>query len=205
VAEETDRKKAAVQTFVYGYPTVYNLTEAAKLFDGSTNLVEHARPNEFAAARSPYVDPDPALAQCLVEGKQQGEATLESLSTSALQLVDSWSGAMHAFDDNIDRCGPGTIDTPEWKIADRTTAYVTRAVAARLGLWGNHGYEARYDIGWQDEHGDELDGGHAYELTRRPHRRSTPSGRSPCTTCPTPTWWRTPSTATPSATAPRAW
>jgi hypothetical protein len=26
----------------------------------------------------------------------------------------------------------------------RTTDYVTRAVAARAGLWGNHGYEADY-------------------------------------------------------------
>ena len=45
---------------------------------------------------------------------------------------------------------------------------MTRAVAARLGLWGNHGYEARYDILWQDENGDELDGSHAYELTLDP-------------------------------------
>ena len=45
------------------------------------------------------------------------------------------------FDYNLDRCGPGTIDTPDWKIADRKKAYVTRAVAARAGLWGNHGYD----------------------------------------------------------------
>ncbi len=43
---------------------------------------------------------------------------------------------------------------------------MTRAVAARLGLWGNHGYEARYDMLWQDEHGDELDGGHGDELPK---------------------------------------
>jgi hypothetical protein len=114
------------------------------------------------------VDPDPALAKVLVEGKRQGEATLESVSKTALKIVDGWSSAMHAFDYNLDRLGLGTIDSPEWKIADRTTAYVTRAVAARIGLWGNHGYEARYDLLWQDEHGDELDGGRAYELTLSP-------------------------------------
>lgn len=64
--------------------------------------------------------------------------------------------------------GVGTIDAPEWKIADRMTAYVTRAAVARLGLWGNHGYEARYDILWQDENGDDLDGSASYELTLSP-------------------------------------
>ena len=117
---------------------------------------------------SPLVDPDPDLAAALVEGRRRGDATLEELSKTSLKMVDGWSSAMHAFDYNLDHQGIGTIDAPEWKIADRTTAYVTRAVAARLGLWGNHGYEARYDILWQDENGDELDGSHAYELTLDP-------------------------------------
>jgi hypothetical protein len=117
---------------------------------------------------SPLVDADPDLAVALVEGRRRGEATLEELSKTSLKMVDGWSSAMHAFDYNLDHQGIGTIDAPEWKIADRTTAYVTRAVAARLGLWGNHGYEARYDILWHDENGDELDGSHAYELTLDP-------------------------------------
>ena len=57
-----------------------------------------------------------------------------------------WTSAMHFFDYNLDHFGLGTIDAPEWKIADRSKAYVTRAVAARAGLWGNHGYEADYDL-----------------------------------------------------------
>ena len=52
------------------------------------------------------------------------------------------------FDYNLDHLGLGTIDAPEWKIADRTTAYGDPAVAARAGLWGNHGYEASYDLIW---------------------------------------------------------
>jgi hypothetical protein len=122
----------------------------------------------LTAAESPYVDPDPALAELLVQGQRQGEAMIEQLSKTTLEIVDGWSTALHAFDYNLDYFGPGTIDDPGWKIADRDKAYVTRAVAARLGLWGNHGYEAIYCLLWQDEHGDELDGSRAYELTLSP-------------------------------------
>jgi hypothetical protein len=131
-------------------------------------FVETAAQLGLTATSSPLVDPAPDLAAALIEGRRRGEATLEQLSKTSLKMVDGWSTAMHAFDYNLDHQGLGTIDSPEWKITDRTTAYVTRAVAARLGLWGNHGYEARYDILWQDEHGDELDGTHAYELTLDP-------------------------------------
>ena len=34
-----------------------------------------------------------------------------------------------------------------------------------MGLWGNHGYEADYEILWQDGDGEFLDGPHTYELT----------------------------------------
>ena len=78
-----------------------------------------------------------------------------------MEIVNGWSSAMHAFDHNVDHLGLGTIDAPEWKSADRTRAHLTRAAAARLGLWGNHGYEARYDVLWQDENGERLDGARA--------------------------------------------
>jgi hypothetical protein len=130
--------------------------------------LEAAASLQLSAATSPYVSPEPGLAAILVEGQQQGEAIIEDLAKNALKIVDGWSSAMHAFDYNLDFFEIGTLDDPQWKIADRTTAYVTRAAAARAGLWGNHGYEARYDLLWQDEHGDELDGAHAYELTLDP-------------------------------------
>jgi hypothetical protein len=72
------------------------------------------------------------------------------------------------FDYNLDRLGVGTIDSPDWKIADRKKAYVTRALAARDGLWGNHGYEADYELIYQDEHGDTLNGANRYEVTFDP-------------------------------------
>ena len=93
---------------------------------------------------------------------------IEDLAKNALKIVDGWSSAMHGFDYNLDYFEIGTVDAPEWKVADRTKAYVLRAAAARAGLWGNHGYEARYDLLWQDEHGDELEGSRSYELTLAP-------------------------------------
>lgn len=131
-------------------------------------FISQAEQLGLSASTSPYVTPDPALAAALVAGKRQGEQTLEQLTKTTLEMRNGWSSAFHAFDYNVDYLGPGTIDTPEWKIADRTKAYLTRSVAARLGLWGNHGYEARYDLLWQDEHGDPLDGAHDYELTLSP-------------------------------------
>ena len=70
--------------------------------------------------------------------------------------INGWNSAMHGFDYNLDHLGLGTIDHPDWKIADRTEAYATRAAAARGGLWGNHGYEATYAMAWTDGDGDPL-------------------------------------------------
>jgi hypothetical protein len=117
------------------------------------------------ASKSPYVDPDPELAELLVAGQQAGQAKIEELAGSGGgHGPGGWSSAMHMFDYNLDRLGLGTIDAPEWKIADRPKAYVTRAVAARAGLWGNHGYEADYAFAWTDEDGQSLDGANRYEL-----------------------------------------
>ena len=117
---------------------------------------------------SPFVDPDPALAPVLAEGTAKAKSLLESLVSGGGGEPGAWTSVLHMFDYNLDRCGPGTIDSPDWKIPDRKKAYVTRAVAARAGLWGNHGYEADYEIVHQDEHGDPLNGGHRYEVTFNP-------------------------------------
>src|SRR4029077_13811177 len=39
-----------------------------------------------------------------------------------------------------------------------------RALSARAGLWGNHGYEAAYAMTWDDGEGDPLDGNRRYRL-----------------------------------------
>ena len=71
---------------------------------------------------------------------------------------------MHIFDYNADHLGLGTIDAPEWKIDDRAKAYATRSAAARAGLFGNHGYEANYELVYVDADGEQLNGAHRYEL-----------------------------------------
>jgi hypothetical protein len=136
--------------------------------EGDAPFLETAASLGLTDVESPYVRPAPDLAAALAEGQNQGEAMIEQLSKTSLRIERGWSSARHAFDYNLDHLGLGTIDAPEWKIADRTTAYVTRAVAARLGLWGNHGYEADYEILWQDGDGEFLDGSHRYEVTFDP-------------------------------------
>lgn len=117
---------------------------------------------------SSVADLDPALVPVLHEGEAQGRALIESLAAGGDTPPGSWTSALHLFDYNLDRLGPGTIDAPEWKIADRKRAYVTRSFAARAGLWGNHGYEADYELVYQDQHGDTLNGAHRYEVTFDP-------------------------------------
>ncbi|MCP2309588.1 DUF1214 domain-containing protein, partial [Kitasatospora paracochleata] len=65
---------------------------------------------------------------------------------------------------NLDHLGPGTRNEPEWRIPDRRAAYLTRAVAARIGLWGNHAYEAVYATTYDDAEGRTLTGAHRYTL-----------------------------------------
>jgi hypothetical protein len=115
-------------------------------------------------SHSPYVDADPGLAEALVAGEAQGRATIEQLIKSGKPHPSGWTSAMHYFDYNRFAFGFGTIDAPEWKIADPETAFATRAVAARAGLFGNHGYEADYEFVFTDHDGQPLHGDHAYEL-----------------------------------------
>jgi hypothetical protein len=135
---------------------------------GDREFVELAERAGLTGDASWLDDADPALAAALTEGMAQGKALVESIASGQGTAPGAWTSALHMFDYNTDRCGPGTIDAPEWKIADRKKAYVTRAVAARAGLWGNHGYEADYEIIYQDEHGDVLNGSNRYEVTFNP-------------------------------------
>ena len=89
---------------------------------------------------------------------------IEELARGGGDAPGGWSSALHAFDYNLDHLGLGTIDATEWKIPDRAKAYVVRAMAARAGFWGNHGYEADYAFAWTDSDGQPLDGANRYEL-----------------------------------------
>ncbi len=136
--------------------------------DADAAFVEAAAHLGLTEPSSRFVDPDPALAAALVAGANEGRATIEELAGATGGSVNGWTSAMHMFDYNLDRLGPGTIDSPDWKIADRRQAYVTRAVVARAGLWGNHGYEASYSFAWQDENGEDLVGSRSFRLTLSP-------------------------------------
>src|SRR3954463_5187015 len=73
----------------------------------------------LTASESPYVDPDPELAQVLIAGAMAGQETIEQLAKGGAPPASGWVPAMHYFDYNLDYFGVGTIDAPEWKIEDR--------------------------------------------------------------------------------------
>ena len=50
------------------------------------------------AVESPYVDPDPALAEVLVAAQQAGQARIEELARGGGDAPGGWSSALHAFD-----------------------------------------------------------------------------------------------------------
>ena len=115
---------------------------------------------------SPYADCPPGLARALTAGadaaRQKIEATLKAGGPSP--VVNGWKLTFHMFDYNVDHLGPGTIDDPAWKIADRDASYLARARGARGGRWGNHGYEAAYPMTYDDADGDQLDGRNRYTI-----------------------------------------
>jgi hypothetical protein len=118
----------------------------------------------LTARESPYVNADPELARLLVAAHQAGVAKVEELTQSVSRTPAGWQDAMHLFDYNLDFFEIGALNAPEWKIADRAKAYAIRAAVARAGLWGNHGYEANYQIIFVDADGQPLDSANRYEL-----------------------------------------
>ncbi|MEU6173827.1 DUF1254 domain-containing protein [Streptantibioticus parmotrematis] len=95
------------------------------------------------------------------EGVAAGVAAVVDAARAA---VRGWEMTLHLSDYNLDHFGPGTIDSPLWRIPDRAAAHLTRAVAARTALWGNHAYEAAYAHTFTDATGARLTGERAYVL-----------------------------------------
>jgi hypothetical protein len=118
-------------------------------------------------AVSAYAGCPPDLAQALAAGADAGKQQMEAAMTAGglAPVVNGWTLTFHMFDYNLDHLGPGTINDPAWTIPDRNTSYLARALAARGGLWGNHGYEAAYPATYTDANGDQLDGRNRYTLT----------------------------------------
>lgn len=127
-------------------------------------FVASLEPVGLLADESPYVDPDPNLAELLKAAQKNGDAVIAALGKQGGGAIDGWNSAAHLFDYNLYRLGPGTIDAPEWKQTDSNVVYAMRALAAQGGLWGNHGYEAYYAWSFVDGDGNPLDGANDYVI-----------------------------------------
>ena len=114
---------------------------------------------------SPYTDGDGELAGmlrgALVSARKKMEEALKG-DTSPIQ--NGWSLTYHVFDYNLDFFELGALDDDTWKLPDGPMRFAQRALAARGGLWGNHGYEAAYAMVYLDGDGHALDGANRYEL-----------------------------------------
>jgi hypothetical protein len=102
---------------------------------------------------------DADLIAVLVEGEAQGRALIESLAGGG-DTARRWTSALHLFDYNLDRLGPAS--------APRGRPRPEEGPRWRPAAWGNHGYEADYELVHHDEHGDTLNGAHRYEVTFDP-------------------------------------
>jgi hypothetical protein len=128
------------------------------------DYIQRFEPLGLLAEESPYVDPDPGLVALLKAGQKAGQEFIEQTGKAGGSPVNGWTMTTHLFDYNLDCFEVGAIDSPQWKIEDRAKAYVMRAIAAQLGLWGNHAYEAMYALVWVDDRGEKLNGENRYVL-----------------------------------------
>ena len=88
-----------------------------------------------------------------------------ALTHSSSPSQNGWSLTYHVFDYNLDFFEVGALDDPTWKLdVEPRLRYLERALAARAGLWGNHGYEAAYAMVYVDGDGEQLNGSRRYEL-----------------------------------------
>ncbi|MBW9092747.1 DUF1254 domain-containing protein [Microbacterium jejuense] len=119
---------------------------------------------------TPVTGLTPAQQDALRAGARAGESVItQAMADAAVGATPgAWSQSLHAFDYNLDFFEVGAKDDPAWKIADPRRRIGERAVAARAGLWGNHGYEAAYVVTFQDSDGQPLTGEYEYELRLSP-------------------------------------
>ncbi|MEV6979421.1 DUF1254 domain-containing protein [Kitasatospora sp. NPDC093806] len=114
---------------------------------------------------SPYRAAAPDWTLALAKGLAAGRERVEDATRPPEDHPPGeWRASLHLFDHNVDFLGPGTLDDPAWRIPDRRAGYLSRAAAARTGLWGSHAYEALHAAVTDDADGHPLDGAHHYTL-----------------------------------------
>jgi hypothetical protein len=117
------------------------------------------------ATDSPYRTATAELGASLRAGVAAGKEKMGyGLLHGPSPKQNGWSLTYHAFDYNLDYFELGALDEDDWKTQDGPGRYLERALAARGGLWGNHGYEAAYAMVYDDGDGNALDGSGSYEL-----------------------------------------
>ena len=126
---------------------------------------ERFEPLGLLAAESPYSDGHDELAGVLREGLGSASQKMEEeLKGDTSPIQNGWSLTYHVFDYNLDFFEVGALDDDAWKLPDGSMRFAQRALTARGGLWGNHGYEAAYAMVYLDGDGNALDGANRYEL-----------------------------------------
>lgn len=113
---------------------------------------------------SPFIDIDSESSKILIEGIKEGQNRIMELLSQSDVTPQGWQSYVHVFDYNLDYFEIGTVNEPQWKTQNREEAYIMRAIAARAGLYGNHGYEAVYLGIFIDSDGNQLVGSEKYEL-----------------------------------------
>lgn len=120
-------------------------------------------------AQTPVAELSFEIRQALVDGYRAAVDTVDRrLRDSRLDTTNGWGDTVGIFDYNLDNFQVGTKSEPRWKIEDPERRLLSRAGAAREGLWGCHAYEAAYFTAYLDADGQLLTGAHEYELTLDP-------------------------------------
>ena len=97
--------------------------------------------------------------------EKQGQLWLEKQATGFNETqIDGWNSLIDIFNFNRDHFGRGVINSKNWIIENLNDAVERRAIAARIGLWGNHGYEAAFFQAFEDKNGARLEGKKSYQL-----------------------------------------
>lgn len=121
---------------------------------------ESALIERFSGLFSPDVD-----SEDLAAWYDDGVAKLEDATKHGeAPVFNGWTVGLHLFDYNVYNLSLGTIDDDRWKIRDEKVRLAERAIACRLGLWGNHAYEAVYAQAFTDVTGAPLLGENTYRI-----------------------------------------